>query len=108
MGSCSAEMTSLKGVVCDASMNTVSIVTDKNDTLLFSTVDANKEEVNGLFLNDTLEVFYVGKYMPGMQASKLIQYPQSFRLGELIEMNMDVLVLPDMYGVKYGRIAFVI
>lgn len=81
MGSCSVEMTSSKGVVCDASMNTVSIVTDKNDTLLFSTVDANKEEVNGLFLNDTLEVFYVGKYMPGMQASKLIQYPQSFRLG---------------------------
>ena len=81
MASCSPEVTSSKGIVCDASMNTVSIVTDKNDTLLFSTMDANKEEVNGLLLNDTLEVFYTGKYTPGMQASKLVQYPQSPRLG---------------------------
>ena len=81
MASCSPEVTSSKGIVCDASMNTVSIVTDKNDTLSFSTMDANKEEVNGLLLNDTLEVFYTGKYTPGMQASKLVQYPQSPRLG---------------------------
>ena len=58
-------------------MNTVTIVTDKNDTLSFSTMDANKDEVNGLLLNDTLEVFYTGKYTPGMPASKLVQYPQS-------------------------------
>lgn len=81
MASCSPEVTSSKGIVCDASMNTVSIVTDKNDTLSFSTMDANKEEVNGLLLNDTLEVFYTGKYTSGMQASKLVQYPQSPRLG---------------------------
>lgn len=42
-----------------------------------STIDANKDEVNGLLLNDTLEVFYTGKYTPGMPASKLVQYPQS-------------------------------
>lgn len=58
-------------------MNTVTIVTDKNDTLSFSTMDANKDEVNGLLLNDTLEVFYTGIYTPGMPASKLVQYPQS-------------------------------
>lgn len=81
MGSCSSEMKSSKGIVCDASMNTVSIVTDKNDTLSFSTMDANKEQVDGLLLNDTLEVFYAGKYTPGMQASKLVQYPQAPRLG---------------------------
>lgn len=40
-------------------------------------MDASKDEVNGLLLNDTLEVFYTGKYTPGMQASKLVQYPQS-------------------------------
>lgn len=33
MGSCSSGMTSSKGIVCDATMNTVAIVTDKNDTL---------------------------------------------------------------------------
>jgi len=35
-------------------------------------MNANKEEVDGLLLNDTLEVFYTGKYTPGMQASKLV------------------------------------
>ena len=77
MGGCSSKATSSKGVVCDATMNTVTIVTNKNDTLSFSTMDASKDEVNGLLLNDTLEVFYTGKYTPGMQASKLVQYPQS-------------------------------
>ena len=43
MGSCSSGMTSSKGIVCDATMNTVAIVTDKNDTLSFSTMNANKE-----------------------------------------------------------------
>lgn len=71
MGGCSSKATSSKGVVCDATMNTVTIVTNKNDTLSFSTMDASKDEVNGLLLNDTLEVFYTGKYTPGMQASKL-------------------------------------
>ena len=77
MGGWSSKATSSKGVVCDATMNTVTIVTNKNDTLSFSTMDASKDEVNGLLLNDTLEVFYTGKYTPGMQASKLVQYPQS-------------------------------
>ena len=77
MAGCSSKVSSSKGIVSDATMNTVTIVTDKNDTLSFSTMDANKDEVNGLLLNDTLEVFYTGKYTPGMPASKLVQYPQS-------------------------------
>lgn len=81
MGSCTPAVKSSKGIVCDASMNTVAIVTDKNDTLSFSTMDANKDEVNGLLLNDTLEVFYNGKYTPGMSATKLVQYPQSHKVG---------------------------
>lgn len=81
MASCSPQMKSSKGIVCEASMNTVSIVTDKNDTLSFSTMNANKEEVDGLLLNDTLEVFYTGKYTPGMQAAKLVQYPRPAELG---------------------------
>ena len=103
MGSCSSGMTSSKGIVCDATMNTVAIVTDKNDTLSFSTMNANKEEVDGLLLNDTLEVFYTGKYTPGMQASKLVQYPQSLKLGG--GMNTVVSALPDMYGVKCSKTA---
>ena len=94
MGSCSSGMTSSKGIVCDATMNTVAIVTDKNDTLSFSTMNANKEEVDGLLLNDTLEVFYTGKYTPGMQASKLVQYPQSPKLGgDRDELQQDCIRL---------------
>ena len=81
MAGCSSKVSSSKGNVSDATMNTVTIVTDKNDTLSFSTMDANKEEVNGLLLNDTLEVFYTGKYTPGMPATKLVQYPQSPLVG---------------------------
>ena len=81
MAGWSSTVSSSKGIVSDATMNTVTIVTDKNDTLSFSTMDANKEEVNGLLLNDTLEVFYTGKYTPGMPATKLVQYPQSPLVG---------------------------
>lgn len=81
MGSCTSEMKSSKGIVCDATMNTVTIVTDKNDTLSFSTMDANKDEVNGLLLKDTLEVYYDGKYTPGMSATKLVQFPQTPMVG---------------------------
>lgn len=81
MAGCSSKVSSSKGIVSDATMNTVTIVTDKNDTLSFSTMDANKEEVSGLLLNDTLEVFYTGKYTPGMPATKLVQYPQSPLVG---------------------------
>lgn len=81
MGSCTSTVKSSKGIVCDATMNTVAIVTDKNDTLSFSTMDANKDEVDGLLLKDTLEVFYNGKYTPGMSATKLVQFPQSQKVG---------------------------
>ena len=75
MAGCSSKEASSKGIVSDATMNTVTIVTDKNDTLSFSTVEANKDEVNSLLLNDTLEVFYTGNYTPG------VQYPQSPLMG---------------------------
>ena len=88
MAGCSSKVSSSKGIVSDATMNTVTIVTDKNDTLSFSTMDANKEEVNGLLLNDTLEVFYTGKYTPGMPATKLVQYPQSPLVGFLLMIPM--------------------
>ena len=45
MAGCSSKVASSKGIVSDATMNTVTIVTDKNDTLSFSTMDANKEDV---------------------------------------------------------------
>ena len=40
--SCSPKTSTVKGVICDATMNTLTIVTEANDTLSFGT--ANAEE----------------------------------------------------------------
>lgn len=60
-----------KGIVVDASMNTVMIVDAAGDTLSFSTADADKSGLDGLLIGDTVEVSYTGEYAPGMAAVKL-------------------------------------
>ena len=62
--SCAPKSNSSKGVVLDASMNTVMVVSG-SDTLTFSTMNADKSEVDGLFIGDTLEISYEGDYTPG-------------------------------------------
>lgn len=73
-GSCatSPEMKSFKGVITDATMNTITIVKSGNDTLPFSTMNADRTKARGLLVGDSLEVFYSGKYKPGMEASKIV------------------------------------
>ncbi len=73
LGSCqtSTQTNRLKGVVTDATMNTVTVVGEKGDTLSFSTVNANREELDGLFIGDTLEISYKGEYKQGMEALTL-------------------------------------
>ena len=56
MAGCSSKVASSKGIVSDATMNTVTIVTDKNDTLSFSTIDANKDEELKVLID------YISKY----------------------------------------------
>lgn len=70
-----------RGIVCDATMNTVTIVTDDNDTLSFSTVDTDRSGVDGLLLGDTAEITYRGRYEKGMGALKMVSYPQRALLG---------------------------
>lgn len=62
---------STKGIVTDASMNTVTIVTEKSDTLSFSTMNADKTNLKGLLLGDTVEIYYGGNYKPGMEADSI-------------------------------------
>lgn len=61
----------IKGTVLDATMNTVMIVTESNDTLSFSTLNADRTGIDGLFTGDTVEVSYTGKYTPGMEAVRI-------------------------------------
>ena len=76
-----------KGIVCDATMNTISIVTANKDTLSFSTLDADKSHVNGLLLNDTAEIFYKGKYTAGMSATKAHRVQKS-SIGSITNKNL--------------------
>lgn len=62
---------STKGIVTDASMNTVTIVTEKSDTLSFSTMNADKTNLKGLLLGDTVEIYYGGNYKPGIEADSI-------------------------------------
>lgn len=78
---CSSGSGSVKGIIHDATMNTVTLVTEGNDTLSFSTMEADREAAHGLSLGDTLEVFYDGAYAVGMPARKLVLYPAPRRMG---------------------------
>lgn len=57
----------LRGKVMDASMNTLMIVTAAGDTLSFSTMNADRAGLDDLFIGDSVEVGYTGKYVPGME-----------------------------------------
>lgn len=63
----------VKGAVIDATMNTVMIVTADGDTLSFSTVNADRTALDGLFVGDTVEVRFKGKYEQGMEAAELLK-----------------------------------
>ena len=91
-----------KGIVCDATMNTISIVTANKDTLSFSTLDADKSHVTGLLLNDTAEIFYKGKYTAGMSATKLIVYKNQ-ALGALQTRTYEgTLPAASCSGIRYS------
>lgn len=76
----SDEMKSTEGVVIEASMNTLMVVTQSGDSLFFDTVNADKSQVNGLLLGDTVQVFYVRELKSGVSqenvATKLIVRPR--------------------------------
>lgn len=73
-GSCSVppKENTAKGVVLDATMNTITIVANGGDTLSFSTLNADRATDHGLLIGDSVEVVYVGKYKSGMEASRLV------------------------------------
>lgn len=50
----------VSGIILDGTMNTVMVATNSGDTLTFSTMDADKSEVNGLLIGDSIQVFYKG------------------------------------------------
>lgn len=61
---------SVTGTVIDASMNTV-VIKSGSDTLSFSTLNADRTELDGLLIGDTVKIFYKGDCRPGTEANKI-------------------------------------
>lgn len=65
----------VNGVVMDASMNNVTIITDSGDTLNISTMDADPAKVHGVLIDDSVKVTYQVEKLDGMkilQATELV------------------------------------
>ncbi len=58
---CNKKANPLKGVIYDATMNTVTVIDAAGDTVTFSTMDADRSEAHGLLLGDTAVVTYTGE-----------------------------------------------
>lgn len=66
----------VKGVITEATMNTLMITTTQGDTLNVSTLDAVREVENGILLGDTATVYYQGKPQHGViMATKIVVVP---------------------------------
>ena len=76
MTACTPQQVSVKGVISDATMNTLTIVSQSGDTLEFSTLNAERDSPDGILLEDTATVYYNGKYTEGMSATKIVVTPR--------------------------------
>ena len=76
MTACTPQQVSVKGVISDATMNTLTIVSQSGDTLEFSTLNAERDSPDGILLEDTATVYYNGKYSEGMSAAKIVVTPR--------------------------------
>ena len=72
---CSPKASMVKGVICDATINTLTVVSEEGDTLSFSTLDTERVVTNGILLDDTAIVYHSGKYKTGMKAQKIVVVP---------------------------------
>lgn len=68
---------SAKGVITEATMNTMMILTSKGDTLSISTLNAQRVAKDGILLGDTATVYYKEKPQHGViTATKIVVVPR--------------------------------
>ena len=79
MASCgiSPERNCIKGVVADATMNTVAVTVGDEDTLNFGLARADKADLQGLLIGDSVEIEFVGKYEAGMDAERIVMIAEN-------------------------------
>lgn len=57
----------INGIVYDATMNNITVITDQGDTINISTMDANSQKVPGVLLNDSVKVTCTNENINGVQ-----------------------------------------
>ena len=55
----------VNGIVYDATMNNITLITGKGDTINISTMDANPDKVPGVLLEDSVEVTCIKEKIEG-------------------------------------------
>lgn len=60
----------INGIVYDATMNNITVITDQGDTINISTMDANPQKVPGVLLNDSVKVTCTNENINGVQILK--------------------------------------
>ncbi len=85
----------VKGIVVDATVNTVALVVNGKDTLSFGTQNVDKADLNKVLRGDSIEIGFVGEYKAGMEAVSLMRIAREewdecihlFRNGIRMEMT---------------------
>ena len=65
----------LNGIVYDATMNNITLITGKGDTINISTMDTNPDKVSGVLLEDSVEVTCIKEKIEGgeiLKATELV------------------------------------
>lgn len=81
------------GTVYDASMNTITLITSKGDTVNISTMNTNPKQVPGVLINDSVKITCENKEVDGMKVltatglTILKHSPYYFIQGTWIEPN---------------------
>lgn len=60
----------IDGIVYDASMNNITVISNQGDTINISTMDANPQKVPGVLLNDSVEVTCINEKIDEAQVLK--------------------------------------
>lgn len=83
----------IDGIVYDASMNNITVISDQGDTVNISTMDANPQKVPGVLLNDSVKVTCSNENIDGnrvLKATELtvtVHSPYYYIQGTWLEPN---------------------
>lgn len=83
----------INGIVYDATMNNITVITDQGDTINISTMDANPQKVPGVLLNDSVKVTCTNENINGVEFLKAeeltitVHSPYYYIQGTWVEPN---------------------